>query len=74
MPPAPSGYNWGGPSKMQPAGGMTPMRMSGKTFDQLAGSVRLSEDDGITTFGASSQAKNNNKVDLNNLDNVFAKL
>jgi len=48
--------------------------MSGKGFDQLAGSVRLSDDDGITTYGGSGQVKSSNKVDLNTLDNAFAKL
>jgi hypothetical protein len=75
MPPAPSDYSWGGPSKMQPAGGMTPLKMSGRTFDQLAGSVRLGEDDGIVNFGGSSQVKSSNsKLDVNALDNAFAKL
>ena len=75
MPPAPSDYSWGGPSKMQPAGGMTPMKMSGRTFDQLAGSVRLGEDDVIVNFGGSSQVKSSNsKLDVNALDNAFAKL
>lgn len=60
---------------MQPAGGMTPLKMSGRTFDQLAGSVRLGEDDGIVSYGGSSQAKSSNsKLDVNALDNVFAKL
>lgn len=50
------------------------MKKSLPPMDNLAGSIRLSDDEGIATYGGSAQSKFSGGLDVATLDQAFAKI
>jgi hypothetical protein len=74
MPPAPSDSSILRPWGMTAPGGGSSMKKSLPPMDNLAGSIRLSDDEGIATYGGSAQSKFSGGLDVATLDQAFAKI